>query len=698
MMRHRVLGVVAGIAGLTALATGAARAEVAVTLPACAEMEGFLSGLDGDDMWTPVEGSRAWIPRGFEAPEFAALFGRPALEWQQDDALAVARHIYECGQSAGREGRREARGLFYGARQYFQNGLRGVVKAHAQAAARRAKEAPTGDDSAAAAAAAAPSGPAEARLGEVRIPACGPLLGFLHGIDPERLWQPPPVRNARLPAVFAGEAFADTFGVGAMEMTREQASAVGARIYECGQVAGSRDQRDVFYGARRYFVSNLRMALDMRAQEAERERRAAERARAEAEAENARIAALLAPLLDRPDSPELLVALSSIAKAEPDDLSAQRRLGRRHGSEVNQLFAGLRNAGIAMSDPRVAGPLAARMAPLRETVRNDLGARIAAAGEDTEGLSSLRDIEFTLAGRLGAALSNPQREALSARLAARLREVESAVIADLERTIDAAAGADDPRAGLDAIGRVITGTGAAALSPEARRALAAHARPLRGELAGRLLDARRAALGEVPDTLDGLQRLIRDLASASRPPLALAPEAARTRYTEAATARLSRIARRALPEFEAALAALPDTAEGQRFAENSFVSEPSFDLVPARERARYREAVSARREAIMAARETARAEARASAVAAGGDPALIGHRYASADLGLALTFLDERRLLIEANDQSEVTTYTLRAGAVVLEAPDLPYSFEILGSGEDTRLRWFQATLVRADE
>jgi len=704
-MRGTIAGALAATALTVTLAAGAVRAETTVTLPACAEMEGFLSGLDETDRWTPVDGSRAWIPRGFGAPEFAALFGRPALEWQEDDTLAVAGHIYECGQSAGREGRRGARGVFYGARKHFQNGLRGVVKAHARAEARRAAEAEKTETGQTARSPATPrkessaaQGPAATRMGEARIPACAPLLGFLRGLDPERLWQPPPARNARLPAAFAGADFAGIFGLGAMEMTREQASAIGARIYECGEMAGRREERDVFYGARRYFISNLPAALEMRALDAERERRAAERERAAAEAERARIAGLLAPLLEQPDSPDLLVALAAVAKADPNDFSAQRRLVRRYGNEAGRLLAGLRVAGVAMSDPRVADPLAGRIAALRKTVAADLRANIAAAGADAAGMNALRDIEFPLAGRLGAALGDTVRTDLQARLAARLQEVESALINDLERRIDAAAGADDPQAALDGIGRVMIGTGAAALSPEGRRALDEHARPLRAEQAGRLLDARRAALGDVPETLDGIQRLSRDLGARLRPPLALASEAARQRYGEAARARLGRIARRALPEFEATLAGLPETAEGLRLADSTFVSDPSFDLVPARERERYREAVRARREAIVAAREKARAEASAAAVAAGGDPALIGHRYASADLGLALTFIDERRVLIDANDQSEVTTYTLRAGAVVLEAPDLPFTFEILGSGEETRLRWFQAILTRADE
>lgn len=116
-------------------------AEPDVQVPDCPALEGWASAIDGDDHWMPVEGNRAWVPRAFQEPSFAALFGVPALEWSTDDAKTVATHLYKCGQQAAKDRRIDARNALYKARGYMISKLRGVLHARDKAAALAARKA-----------------------------------------------------------------------------------------------------------------------------------------------------------------------------------------------------------------------------------------------------------------------------------------------------------------------------------------------------------------------------------------------------------------------------------------------------------------------------------------------------------------------------------------------------------------------------
>lgn len=129
---------------LAVLAYGgsALAAEAEVKKPDCATLEKWAAGIDGKDQVRPIKSSRASIPRAFQDPAFAELFGAPALAWKAEDAKAVGAHVYKCGRAAAKARRREARTALYRARGYFTGGLRGVLSAQEQAenTAKRADE------------------------------------------------------------------------------------------------------------------------------------------------------------------------------------------------------------------------------------------------------------------------------------------------------------------------------------------------------------------------------------------------------------------------------------------------------------------------------------------------------------------------------------------------------------------------------
>ncbi len=81
-----------------------ARAEV--TLPDCPAMTGWAAGYDKKAKWQPNDlGSRHWFPAIFAAPETTALFGKPVLEWNSDEAKAVAKALQACEKTLTQEKR-----------------------------------------------------------------------------------------------------------------------------------------------------------------------------------------------------------------------------------------------------------------------------------------------------------------------------------------------------------------------------------------------------------------------------------------------------------------------------------------------------------------------------------------------------------------------------------------------------------------
>ena len=79
----------------------------------------------------PVEGNRAWMPKAFQDPAFAELFGMPAMEWSVDDTQALRAHLRACGREAAKARRKDARNALNAASGYVGGNLRGVLSAAA---------------------------------------------------------------------------------------------------------------------------------------------------------------------------------------------------------------------------------------------------------------------------------------------------------------------------------------------------------------------------------------------------------------------------------------------------------------------------------------------------------------------------------------------------------------------------------------
>ncbi len=88
----------------------AAPARAAVTLPDCPAMTKWAGGYEKNAKWEPNDlGSRHWFPAIFAAPETAAVFGKPVLDWTPDEAKTIAKALHDCEKALSKAKRYEER-------------------------------------------------------------------------------------------------------------------------------------------------------------------------------------------------------------------------------------------------------------------------------------------------------------------------------------------------------------------------------------------------------------------------------------------------------------------------------------------------------------------------------------------------------------------------------------------------------------
>ena len=88
----------------------AAPARAAVTLPDCPAMTKWAGGYVKNAKWEPNDlGSRHWFPAIFAAPETAAVFGKPVLDWTPEEAKAIAKALHDCEKALSKAKRYEER-------------------------------------------------------------------------------------------------------------------------------------------------------------------------------------------------------------------------------------------------------------------------------------------------------------------------------------------------------------------------------------------------------------------------------------------------------------------------------------------------------------------------------------------------------------------------------------------------------------
>ncbi len=570
-----------------------AAAEAAIAPPDCSELEAWLGGIDPDDRWQPLENNRGWVPRAFAAPAFEETFGRPAMTWQPDDAVAVANRIYDCGQEAGRDGRRDARTLLYGARGYFQGNLRGLLLAQAKAEQRAAREAE---------------------------------------------------RQAKREA----------------------------------------------------------QAAEREREEAERRKARAAEARARAEAQQRETAAELEAALDaflgEADSPDFLRRLTMLRAVDFQNPESYGQAYGRVGRSGRQILSILRNQGSDMSDPRVAPRLEARERALRDSITEHYQRSIAGLNDSGGSLRQLDHMEAEIGREMAPLLGAEAARELMAAVAAKRAAIRKEILARAYRLIDSAeTDRSDAEQAIAQIGKIMAEARGLGFARADLEALRDHARKRQAALAGKILAARATELNDYPESLYGLQRLAGDIAGTRRGPAARAAESARRAYLDAARARLTEIAAASLPEFEAQLAALPESAAGLKQSEATVVGTAGFEQVGEAVRADYLAALEARRAEISAALEAKMAARRRAAVQAGGDPELVGRTFVDEKHFTRIEFRDEKLAIINIMGIRAAGDYQVSADDVIVRGPQGSLVFTRRGSGADVRLTGNGMTLEPAD-
>lgn len=553
---------------------------------------------------------------------------------------------------------------------------------------------------------------------EIKKPDCAALEKWAVEIDGDDRWLPLENYRGWVPRAFQDAAFEALFGAPALDWQPEDAKEMAAHVFACGTQAGEArrmDARKALYGARGYFLSNLRGILGRQEtmaaraeREAEREAKQAERRKARAAEERTRaearqkereaiVAEALAAVLELPASPQLMHTLAVLREVNVKDSQEFERAQRQVGSEARMLMIRLRQQGSSLQDPDVAGKIEARYAALREELAGDYQSKVAALDNSTDSLRRLAEWEHEVGRQMAGHFGQDRTAELLHQMAAKRESIQAGIFARARQLIDAAQGnTQSDVAELEMIDRIVANSAKAGLTPTQLQQVRDYAAARQQVLAAGLLAAAREELDSYPETLDGLDKLRRHLYVAKRGPLTRADEVAYSDYMQAGRARLTEIAAEALPEFERSLAEFPESQEGLNMTEATLVSEQGFHQVREDVRADYLAALEARRAAISEVLEAKAAAQREAALAAGGDPDLVGYRFVDEQHLSQLEFRDEELVILNVMGMRTAGDYQISADDVIVRGPNGTMVLTRSGSGAATRLTGMGMTFQRA--
>ena len=559
----------------------------------------------------------------------------------------------------------------------------------------------------------------------VTLPECADLQKWIATLDSKKQWNPVEGSRAWLPAAFQDPLFIETFGTPPLEWTRAEAVEASNRLFECGTKAGEagdRHARTAFYGARRWFKSNMvgvlvaqSRAVAAAKQKAEKTARQAEikkqeEARSAAEqgrrqerqkTETDRMEALRAALDDvvnQPDSLRLLQSLIVLRETNPRNALAVNSAIGQFGQKAGTLLGHARQLNLTMRDAPIGPALENRIGELRTSIVEDYTKRIdALTAAEPGALKFLARWDGEVRGQFADALGSQVTSNLLTHIANRRGVIEDDILAGLMKRIDGATELPKATDGLARIQESINRGHQAGLSPQRQERLQAHAADVEAGLAEKAVVEAEAALAGVSEDLDGLRFLLNTVPRADRPPLSNAPQAVLASYREAARERLDDVAAEAFSEFKDSLNDFPESQQGFRLIERTMVSDKAFTLISPDIRKDYEEAVNKRRDEIRTALREAAEDARQEAIARGGDAVLIGYVFENEKTGLAIGFLDEKRAVIGLNGKEDMAPYEVRGSEVLVYGQGMTLQLNRSGAGSDTKLEWLGKILKRHD-
>lgn len=560
---------------------------------------------------------------------------------------------------------------------------------------------------------------------DLQIPSCDDLAKWSETADAKDRWEPFAENNRIwLPKAMSTPEFEALFGKAALDWT--QADVLSARSVWNGciqQAKKSRDnaQRNLLQNARRFLTSNLRdvVRYQERREEvaAQNPPKAVEQKGQQAEIQRDQIASakeakavpsepVSAPglkagvdeLIAAPASVEGLIALGSLSHLDVSDTNAMQELERQFGytsgpagTAAYRVIRELRYRGTTGYEERELPRIKARLAEIKPSVLAELKAEFSKNPTDIYQRRALAQRYEKLMKQLEVALTEEEYQAL----ADETRKERSAVI---DRAVAAAkAKIDEVPAGTQGIAEIDSIVGDTAnlgLDIEQRRDLVDHARSRQKTLANDVLNhAAEKELPALPETLAGIRELN---AISNRMLQGIVQKADREvvqKFVTASDTRLAQIGRKALKEYEQALGRLPENEAGLAQAEREVADKEGWADMEEQVRSEYVTAAKARRDeiAVLVDKDRAQRNARLdrdreAAIAAGGDPRLVGTAWVDSNNTMKFDFRDHETVFITVLGLKAAGTYKVSRDDVVVQGPhgQLVYTFDgdrLVGNG-----------------
>lgn len=535
----------------------------------------------------------------------------------------------------------------------------------------------------------------------VRQPDCAALESWALAIDRNDRWQPIDGKRIWLPRAFEGAAFESLFGAEALDWSADDVKAMGVHLDICAKAAFAAKrnaERKALLAARGDIVGRLKGVLGQVARaRVKAQAREQKQARREALADTHRqkreveLDAALDELLGLPDSPELLRALAMLRAVDfADPESYGPTYGRVPVPSGRRLLAALRSLETDNHDPRVADRMEARFTALHETMLGGILAEIEGLNDSTRSLQILERKPAAIRQQLGAALSAEDEAQLGAAIADKRQSIRLAIVARGRRLIDEAG---SKAAAVQRIQKLVDEAATAGLTPQQVAELRAYGRARQQDIGDAVLQLAATRFADYPSSLAGMEELrafVKDtVASISRRASRPAMESFRRNLASS----LTTMAEGALPEFEQNLAALDQDRDGLQAADAQLAAVRGWRDVGAEVRERYVEAARARRSEIAAMVLKVAQAQRQAAIAAGGDPALVGYRFVDAERLTSLEFRDERRVIFSALGMRFAGIYELSQDDVIVEGPN----GSIVFARDGDRLSGMGLVLIRSE-
>jgi hypothetical protein len=256
--------------------------------------------------------------------------------------------------------------------------------------------------------------------------------------------------------------------------------------------------------------------------------------------------------------------------------------------------------------------------------------------------------------------------------------------------------------GIAEIDRIVNEAAKTGLNNEQRRELVGHARSRQQEFANQvLIDAAEKELPSLPKTLAGIQQLNAISTRMLQGVVQKADKKVVQQFVDASDARLAEIGRAALPEYRQALAKLPENESGLARAEREVLDKEGWVDMEEGIRDEYVAIAAARRDDIARVVSKERTKQRVAlereyqaAIAAGGDPRLVGTEWIETNKTMKFEFRDEETVFINAMGIKAAGTYKVSRDDVVVTGPHGQLVYTLEGN----RLTGMGLTFIKQEE